>query len=278
MGSRRIKDSRVLFLHIPRTGGTWINHAYDILFQDEETDSWGRNAKLPWLFGPQAHRPFHLSMRPLMAEVDFLYTFVRHPLDLYVSWWRTLHTVWEEHREDPRYRIPIGTRGWNPWREAIRNWAPDFKMFVHNMVVNQPGFFSRMFDHFVGPDGGEICAFVGKTETLVEDFIRVMRILDYGDRIDRNIDEIMALGKVNNRKAKPSGVVEWSDKARVDATQSEKLGIARFYGKRRIHKRKYAELSGTIDKTCIESTRSSFWSLGKAPFDVDKENPGFWGK
>ncbi len=134
---------QALFLHTPKTGGTFVRRAIA---------EFGIDAHRPRLV-PRQHRD-----HPRLADVRlykgllrrrFTFAFVRYPPD----WWRS---YWA-------YRMRTG---WVPHLDR-QVQASDFPTFVEKVLEHAPGGASRLFQAYVGPPGA--IDFVGRFEHLVED-------------------------------------------------------------------------------------------------------------
>jgi hypothetical protein len=138
---------RTLFLHIPKTGGTWVTAALQAA---------GVPCEMLWTrLGPGSRG--HATLREAYAYADrFTFAFVRHPLDMYRSRWAgSIRDGWPESRllHDAR--------------------SDHFPTFVENVIDLHPGFVGRRFAEFTGPPEAPI-AFVGRYESLVDDLVRAL--------------------------------------------------------------------------------------------------------
>ena len=133
------------FLHVPKTGGSWVRSAI-------------MAARIPYSEFLVDDDP-HCDLSYCPCPEKFLFAFVRHPLDVYRSYWR-----FKKGRHwDPR----------NPFDMDCR--ADAFVPFVEHVLDKYPGWCSTMFEDYVGPPEREI-AFVGRYERLVDDLVTALRL------------------------------------------------------------------------------------------------------
>lgn len=153
---------RSCFLHVPKTGGSWVKKAILASGINCEPFSPGGN-----------HHP---GLNECPCPGKFKFAFVRHPLGLYRSYWQ--------------YKM---TYGWDP-HNAIdqRCRADDFHAFATAVLTQMPGVYSRSLADFVGTAQQPI-DFIGKYENLVEDLITALNLA--GCRFDE--DAIRALPPLN---------------------------------------------------------------------------------
>ena len=129
-GSLELKNS--IFLHFPRTGGSWVNHCLQDISNKIDPDNETR-------FG---HVPYYSLSESQINK--FCFSFIRHPFDWYASIYHYAHNISKEHE---------GTK-------------PD--AFVHYFIQMGFGIYHQSLDFF-GLDY-EI-NFIGKYENLTEDLI-----------------------------------------------------------------------------------------------------------
>ena len=133
-----------VFLHVPKTGGTWVKAAV-------------RNAGIPfeeYIVDGDIHGD--LSCCP--HKDRFIFAFVREPLSLYQAYWR--------------FKIMAGWDHRNPFDMDCA--APTFTGFVENVLRLEPGWCSRMFNDYVGRPSVDEVDFIGRYESLTEDLIRAL--------------------------------------------------------------------------------------------------------
>lgn len=168
-----------IFLHVPKTGGTWVEHVLaglDLVaarFGHEHADFdrvLNRQRLLPAgrLCGALLQRRLAqaLGRRPPPEPPKFC--FVRHPLRWYESWWRYMQG-----------------RGWNHWGQvnSPAHWHPnsalnglgsdDFNRFVMNVIRHRPGYVSELYYAYTKPG----IDYIGRTESLSRDLGRILRAL-----------------------------------------------------------------------------------------------------
>ena len=146
-----VPELDLLFVHIPKTGGTWVGRAIEACGYAVE------QAK-----GAGSH-----NLRMAYGHDCTAFTVIRHPLAWYTSVWRGLKSSWGERRSrdwSGMHRTPT----WSPLRLLTETCGdPDFSTFVRNVLRRQPGFYTRMVEWYVGPPGAPLVDLVGRTEMLV---------------------------------------------------------------------------------------------------------------
>ena len=134
-----------VFLHVPKTGGTWVKAAVTnaaIEFEEYIVDG--------DVHGDLSYCPF---------RDRFIFAFVREPLSLYAWSWRFK-----------------ASGGWDPRNPFdVHCAAPSFVGFVENVLRLEPAWCSRMFEDYVGPRTDEI-GFVGRFESLVDGLVRGLQL------------------------------------------------------------------------------------------------------
>jgi len=180
------------FLHVPKTGGTWVKAAISaarIPFEEFTVDG-----------------DVHADLRYCPRPERFKFAFVRHPVEFYRSYWQ--------------YKMGMG---WDPQNPLdVDCAAADFHAFVRNVVVRYPGMCTQLFEDYVGPPGNEI-EFIGRYERLQDDLIVALRLA--GERVDEATIRSCPPQNISPRFLFPA---EYSRELEDAVRQSEARAIARF--------------------------------------------------
>lgn len=131
------------FLHVPKTGGSWVKKAIIASAIDVEDYRIDGNP--------------HIGLADCPCPEKFKFAFVRHPVQLYRSYWR--------------FKMGLGWDPKNPLDNACR--SENFQQFIRNILAKYPGVLGKNLNQFVGEAGNEI-DFIGKYENLVEDLISAL--------------------------------------------------------------------------------------------------------
>lgn len=212
----RLLPSGLLIQHIPRTGGTTIERSLELLGMPfDRCLSWQ-----PKRF-PKKHSLLNYYFRTKLLQVKRIACFVRHPIEYYESTWKYFckkpadvarhYTNWD----------------WHPQATAAK-WfdhcgGASFNDWAFLMTINEPAWYTRMVEQYVGPPGGEWVQFVGRTESLVVDFNRMLKWS--GDDRWGLLPEDAPRHNVIT-VAEP---LEWEDSVRDRVLISEQLMLRRFY-------------------------------------------------
>ncbi len=132
------------FLHVAKTGGSWVKKAIiasGIEYEDYRIDG----------------NP-HVGLSECPVPNKFKFAFVRHPVDLYRSYWQFKMT----NEWDVKNQLDMECK------------SDDFNGFIRNVLDKYPGCFGDSLISFVG-DGENEIEFVGKYENLVEDLIAALK-------------------------------------------------------------------------------------------------------
>lgn len=225
--ARFLKKSNALFQHIPRTGGTWIEQAIDLLEIDH----------LKWVDRqvgniPNKHALLGHYVRRERRKVDFSFTFVRHPISYYEAIW-----LWLKGLPPHKVNYLLETWSWHPKVEpaCAFSQSDSFTGFCRRMLEDSPCWVTRLFEWYCGPEGGEIVNWIGRTETLQSDFQQVMRLLGYENKLQQV--DLNSLGKVNSHRCKQRPV--WDLGLKNELERLEKRVIRRFYGSQNMSRRVY---------------------------------------
>jgi hypothetical protein len=196
-------DHNVLFVHIPKTGGCWVRYALD------KVDVKYRHAR------PKKGYGYHFPPHQCADEFEAMFTFVRHPLSWYESWWKYQVGAWKQ----------FAPGLWHPQRCLDELQDDDFNSWVTRVMNVQPAYVTRMYEWFLGPPLQDCVSRrieVGRTETIQDDLRKILRDLGIVDVDPRKLD----LPRVNV-SAGPQP--EWHASVRDRAWRLERAAIARFY-------------------------------------------------
>ena len=242
---------KVLMLHIPRTGGTWVRKA---LAAANSIKATGYNNTKPGWIARKHSLLAHLN-RKAMSVVEFVCGFVRHPISYYESLWFYITAT---NQESGMYKKLNRWRTWQPFTTAtmlyndlhIENGEEDlFNDWMFCMLEKEPLWYTRLIEQYVGPSGGEFLDYIGRTETLERDFCEAMTIFGYGEEIEEATTRISDIGKCNTSKERlakkqvKEKKVEWCPDIKARVLETERQVIARFY-EDNFDRRKYCKLLG----------------------------------
>jgi hypothetical protein len=226
--ARFLVESRTLFQHVPRTGGTFVEEVIDQ--SGIQCNRW--ISKQDNRLCPKKHSLLAHYHRHQMALVDRVVCFVRHPVEYYSSVWRYLHDAaqfskrWESGRMSALWR----KWRWHPFKQAARLYRPDFAEWTEAVIESEPCWATRLMSLYVGPEDGEFAAFIGRTETLEADLLEVLERL--GHRIDEKL--ILGRGRVNQSKTAPIPI---PSELQERICREERVLIRRFYSPDTLDKR-----------------------------------------
>ena len=139
-----IQIDRAIFLHIPKTGGTWVRNYFRETRMDHMVEELHENQR--------AHINGVALNNIIGHTEDLKFCFVRHPLTWYRSYWTS------------KQLIPDRTGGYLdtivdlPWID-----------FLQHILKNHPGYLTGFFEGYTN-----ICRFIGKQENLREDLYCVL--------------------------------------------------------------------------------------------------------
>jgi hypothetical protein len=218
--------NNAVFLHIPKTGGTWVRNVlkeFDLVqgplghgHSDFERAYW--HAKLHhdlkvvrYIFRRAIHSP---RAQLIMKPDAFKFCFIREPLGWYESWWRFMMSIdWRilGDEADPH--------NWHPNSMLNGLGSPDFNTFMHNLNKKRPGYVTEMYGWYIRPGVN----FVGKMENMVADLAKAFELM----KIDIGEDRIRAVPRQNESPshiAKP----EWDPKVKRETLRLEYAGYVRY--------------------------------------------------
>lgn len=205
-----IVNNDVLFLHVPRTGGSFITKLLRKRWGVTQLSS--RN--MPEYYGHALIGHFGDLQR-----YRFTFAFVRHP----VSW---VESIWKfiQSRKYPWRPFKKSLHGrWHPWDILLSYEADEFLDWIHNIIRNEPGLFTRMTEWFVGPPDSRLIDFIGRYDTLHADICTALTLARLPD--PPSLADVQAMEPVSPRP----GVVEWQIDSLNAFKQSERVLIKRFW-------------------------------------------------
>lgn len=210
--ARFLKEHKLLIQHIPRCGGTSIEQYVDVLGL-----SYGRMLEA----GPRRFIRKHLLLGhyypKVLVRTNKIAIFVRHPKSLYES----LH-AWMSNLRPVSFRW-IRRRPWHPKQEAVKQYHPNFPLWVDRMLTYQPAYITRLFEQYCGPVGGEFVDYVGRTENLADDFVSILRAAGYSVS-DEEAETLRMTEKQNPREYK----YHWPTHVEAGFLHIERLAIERY--------------------------------------------------
>ena len=159
-------DRRMLFVHIPKTGGASVEQVLREALPDART------------IGKERHPRLRRALEQAPEASDYwTFGFVRNPWARMYSWWSMIDR-WN-HRLGPASGKPQtetdGTRAGNKLWRAAAEYA-DFDEFVLRGTAEHDRLAMPQVDYLVGDD--HRADFIGRTEHLAEDIATIQRELD----------------------------------------------------------------------------------------------------
>jgi hypothetical protein len=139
-----LRTERMLFLHVPKTGGSYVAGALQAVLGVRPLDF----SDSP----DRRERNGHAGLRSFAENDLFTLAFVRHPLSWYRSFWS--------------YRMRRGWRMEHPLDRAAR--SEDFHEFVTRVAERLPGYLNLLFGEFIGSAERPI-DYIGRYERLTDD-------------------------------------------------------------------------------------------------------------
>jgi len=149
-----IRIDKAIFLHIPKTGGTWVtNYFRETGMIQEEIEILRESDVTPGYKGMVYMA--HIAADQLPSTNDLIFCFVRHPLTWYRSYWES------------KQMIPDRSGG---YIDEIVDLS--FHEFIETIIKTRPGFLTEFYNSYT--TGSHL---IGKQETLRDDFNNILTLL-----------------------------------------------------------------------------------------------------
>lgn len=216
-----------VFLHIPKTGGSWVTHVLnkcnlvERAFGHKHADM-DRVLYHPNFLGGRKYlselikRRLHPMFQKQYERTNYKFCFVRHPMSWYESWWK--------YMSGPELR-------WGHWGDEhnVEKWHPnsilnglgddDFNSFVRKVIKKRPGYVTELYGWYTKPG----IDFIGKQENLVDDLIFVLNHLNVNFDEDRIRTSARVLASPTPKKP-----IKWEEDLRKEVERLEYAGIVRY--------------------------------------------------
>jgi len=206
-----------IFLHVPKTGGTWVEKVLKQLGLAECSIGHkhadlnraifphGLKETIPWTLRASFRR---LAGKSTCNESIPAFCFVRHPLTWYESWWK-----FNQKLNWPAWGHVEDVNNWHPCSALNGLGDPDFNRFIENIVSRAPGFVTGLFLRYIG-EGSPI---LGRQESLQYDLLTILNTLGY--KIGN--ENIRLPGRANESTMPANRVISWDDALRNELLKLE---------------------------------------------------------
>ena len=234
-----------IFIHIPKTGGTWVRRAIEASMGIEKD---GSEIKISGIdhWGKTAHAKLHHVKRELKESLEdrYLFSFVRKPLDLLKSFY--ISKVYPELVDFEDYR-------------ETNDKKISFKEFVYGKDLS---FATRLYIKYLRSPKGifPYADYIGRTENLKEDLIEALEMA--GEDFDKDVIRNMPPIRQGASLEKAKEVIECDDEILSFIREGEEVAHSIFYSDG--HYSKLQQYS--YDKL------ASLWSVDQKDFVVGSFN------
>ncbi len=231
-----------VFVHIPKTGGTWVRRAIEKSMGLEKDSS---EIELPSAekWGHLAHAKVKDLKREAndVIEDRFMFAFVRNPLDWLKSCY--MEKVYPEFVD---YNLNFVT----PPKEKIT-----FKEFV---LEKGEGYVSRLYRQFLKSPKNiyPFVNYIGRAENLKEDLIEALEIA--GEDFDKTLFDNIPMQRQGASVEKNKKLIEVDEETLQFIEEGESEAINLFYSKN-----SYSNV-----QQCIYDRLASLWSVDKKNYVV----------
>jgi hypothetical protein len=197
-----VNGRQCVFLHVPKTGGNWVEKVLSSLHLD-------RFSRMDGVMNRH-----NLFLEKLAGAFSFC--FVRHPVKWYESYFR--------YQSGPghwRRGFQFNPHGWHPWSSLDDCKCLDFSGFIEKCIRLQPAYVTRLYEWYTGPQGAERVSFIGRQENLASD------LCDALSQSGLNIDP-QKIYKATPEFVSPPILAEWNPINLEQIQQLERVAIKRF--------------------------------------------------
>jgi hypothetical protein len=212
-----------VFLHIPKTGGRWVEEALKATGQTHR-QLFHRHADMARVMHLKKFEKFRLKQwlrdrllgipeQPMLGAT-YRFCFVRNPLKWYESWWRYM-----ENKNWKRWGCQGFAESWHPNSSLNGLGNHDFNQFIRNVVRARPGYVTELYSRYTD----ERIDFIGKQESLVDDFIHVLKHLN----VPFDEQQVRELAPVNVSPT-PKERIHWDPQLRQLVTRLEYPAMVRY--------------------------------------------------
>lgn len=147
-----------IFLHVPKTGGTWVRYALDrsgiALGESLQLDTSGKHRTRVW----SVHSPLKALPKALVRD-KYIFAFVRHPLSWFQSMWA--------------FRMQTGWQNLGCSNEYMCK-SNNFNEYVRKSLLYMPRRCTRIFTDILTTDTDVRVHYVGKYESLLPDLFHAL--------------------------------------------------------------------------------------------------------
>jgi hypothetical protein len=207
---------KTVFYSVPKTGSTWVRSAL----------AGKRIGSRQYHLGARRHfylNGLHGTPQTVSEELRsgrFEFCFVRRPEEWLRSLWASqmlaIHPPLRHHTEPEPDDPPLDVF---PPRDLM---CDSFELFVDLLIRRAPGYVTRVFQKYVGPNGDAL-DFVGHQERLREDFVRALSLA--GEPIPP-----LPEGRANKSDPHLLREARLSDETKKRLLETESWILKTFYG------------------------------------------------